>query len=258
MAGMKQQTAGPPASLRIGTSGWVYKHWLGIFYPARMPGDEQLPFYAERYDTVEINYSFYQLPERKVFERWRVQTPAEFLFAVKASRYLTHMKKLKDPEEPLQRLMERAAGLDEKLGPILFQFPGQWRVNLGRFDHFLDALRGYPGHRYAFEFRHASWLVPEVYAMVEKAGGALCLPVHPKMPLDIRLTAPWTYIRMHSGQFATGYTEEELAVWAGRVQAFLHAGNDVYIYFNNDPEGWALRNADRLRAMLTQAIVEQR
>lgn len=238
------------STLHIGTSGWVYKHWLGIFYPRDMRGTEQLPFYAERFDTVEINYSFYRLPERSVFEQWRVQSPPDFLFAVKGSRYLTHMKKLKDPEEPLARLFERAGGLEEKLGPILFQFPAQWQLNLERFTAFLAILTRYPHCRYAFEFRHRSWLTPEIYAGLEDAGAALCLPVHPAMPLDIRLTAPWTYIRMHTGRYGIGYTDGELEEWAERIGRFVGEGADTYVYFNNDPGGHALDDAQRLKAML--------
>src|SRR5579859_6115070 len=179
--------AGRAWALWIGTSGWVYKHWLGIFYPARMPSPQQLPFYAARFPTVEVNYSFYRLPERAVFETWREQTPQGFLFAVKGSRYLTHMKKLKDPQEPLSRLMERAGGLGEKLGPILFQFPWTWAADRGRLAAFLEALRSYAPQRFAFEFRHDSWLRPEIYSLLEEAGAALCLPVSPSMPLDVRL-----------------------------------------------------------------------
>src|SRR3712207_1291023 len=131
------------SALWIGTSGWVYKHWMGIFYPTNTPGEQQLAFYARRFPTVEVNFSFYRLPERSVFESWREQTPPGYLFAVKGSRYLTHMKKLKDPEEPLQRLMERAGGLGEKLGPILFQFPHTWPANVERLASFLEVLRPY-------------------------------------------------------------------------------------------------------------------
>jgi uncharacterized protein YecE (DUF72 family) len=236
--------------LRIGTSGWVYKHWLDIFYPRSLPGSEQLAFYAERFSTVEINYSFYRLPDRTVFEAWREQSPQGFLFAVKGSRYLTHMKKLKDPQEPLARLMERARGLGPKLGPILFQFPHTWPLNLERLARFSQEARAYHGQRYAFEFRHRSWLVPEVYALLEELGAALCLPVSPHLPVDIGLTAPWTYIRMHSGRWGTGYSDEELALWAGRIRSFLKQGADAYVYFNNDPEGHAIKDADRLRTML--------
>jgi uncharacterized protein YecE (DUF72 family) len=238
------------AHLRLGTSGWVYKHWMDRFYPHKVPGEDQLPFYAQHFDSVEVNFSFYRLPERSVFEHWREQTPEDFLFAVKGSRYLTHMKKLKEPEEPLQRLMDRAGGLEEKLGPILFQFPRTWRANLPRLETFLAALEPYGEQRFAFEFRHQSWLIPEIYRMLEARGAALCLPVHPQMPLEIVLTAPWTYIRMHYGETGWGFTDAELRPWADRIRAFLGYGLDVYIYFNNDPEGHALLDTQRLREML--------
>lgn len=236
--------------LHIGTSGWVYKHWLDIFYPRTLPGADQLPFYARHFSTVEVNFSFYRLPERRVFEGWRERTPPGFLFAVKGSRYLTHIKKLNEPEEPLRRLMDRAQGLGGKLGPILFQFPPSWEADLVRLRPFLEALQAYPEQRYTFEFRHRSWLREDVYRMLWEVGAALCLPVSPSVPLDVRLTAPWTYIRMHSGQTGTGYTDEELAVWAERVRSFLQQGVDAYIYFNNDPEGHALRDAKRLSDMI--------
>jgi uncharacterized protein YecE (DUF72 family) len=241
--------AAAPA-LWIGTSGWVYKHWLGVFYPPKLPGDEHLPFYARHFTTVEVNFSFYRLPARAVFEAWRQQTPDGFLFAVKGSRYLTHMKKLKDPEEPLARLMDHAGGLGPKLGPILFQFPHTWPANVERLRRFLDALRPSAPQRFAFEFRHRSWLAPEVYTLLERAGAALCLPVSPHVPLDVRLTAPWTYVRMHGGQYGVGYGDDELAAWAGHVRAFLAQGAGAYVYFNNDPEGHAIRDAQRLGQML--------
>jgi uncharacterized protein YecE (DUF72 family) len=234
----------------IGTSGWVYKHWMGIFYPAKMAGSEQLSFYTERFETVEVNYSFYRLPERSVFETWREQSPEGFLFAVKGSRYLTHMKKLKDPEEPLQRLMERATGLGDKLGPILFQFPHTWKANVDRLRAFFDALEACKGQRFAFEFRDASWLTSEVYGMLERAGAALCLPVHPTMPLDPRLTTAWTYIRFHTGQYGMGFTDAELQPWAERLRQYRGDGVESYVYFNNDPGGHALDDAGRLELML--------
>lgn len=210
----EQQESIPVASvplLQIGTSGWVYKHWMGLFYPPQLASDQQLPFYAQHFSTVEVNFSFYRLPERSVFETWRTQTPEEFLFAVKASRYLTHMKKLKDAEEPLERLMERVSGLQEKLGPILFQFPHTWPINIERLQSFLKLLASYPKQRYTFEFRHPSWLIPQVYELLKGAGAALCLPVSPTVPLEICSTAPWTYIRMHSGRSGIGYTDDELS-----------------------------------------------
>ncbi|BAZ22974.1 hypothetical protein NIES4073_38620 [Kalymmatonema gypsitolerans NIES-4073] len=217
------------SKLQIGTSGWVYKHWMGIFYPSHLPSDQQLSFYAQHFSTVEINFSFYRLPERSVFESWREQTPSGFLFAVKGSRYLTHMKKLKDPQEPLSRLMERVEGLQEKLGPILFQFPHTWHLNLERLQSFLELLQTYGQQRFTFEFRHSSWLIPQVYKLLENAGAALCLPVSPTVPLDVRLTAPWTYIRMHTGQYGVGYSDEELSIWANRIRLFMQQEADVYI-----------------------------
>lgn len=223
---------------------------MGIFYPAKLPASEQLSFYAQHFYTVEVNFSFYRLPERSVFETWRNQTPDSFLFAVKGSRFLTHMKKLKDPEEPLSRLMERASGLQEKLSPILFQFPHTWSCNSDRLESFLQLLASYPQQRYTFEVRHQSWLTPQVYKLLERAGAALCLPVSPTVPLDIYLTASWTYIRMHSGQWGVGYTDEELSTWATRIKSFLQQGIEVYIYFNNDPDGHAIRDAQRLSVLL--------
>jgi uncharacterized protein YecE (DUF72 family) len=240
--------------LLIGTSGWVYKHWMDIFYPSHLPGDEQLGFYAQHFPTVEINYSFYRLPEKSVFETWREQTPPGFIFAVKASRFLTHMKKLKDPEEPLSRLMERASGLQEKLGSILFQFPHTWQLNLERLECFLELLKTYPQQRYTFEFRHQSWLIPEVYKLLESAEAALCLPVSPTVPLDVNLTSNWTYIRMHSGQWGVGYSDEELKKWANRVSSFLAQNIDIYIYFNNDPDGYAIRDARRICTFLDNTL----
>lgn len=236
--------------LQIGTSGWVYKHWMGIFYPLHLPSNQQLSFYAQNFSTVEINFSFYRLPERSVFEGWREQTPSGFLFAVKGSRYLTHMKKLKDPQEPLSRLMERVEGLQEKLGPILFQFPHTWHLNLERLQSFLELLQTYGQQRFTFEFRHSSWLIPQVYKLLENAGVALCLPVSPTVPLDVRLTAPWTYIRMHTGQYGVGYSDEELSIWANRIRLFLQQEADVYIYFNNDPDGYAIHDAQHLCRLL--------
>jgi uncharacterized protein YecE (DUF72 family) len=238
------------SELQIGTSGWVYKHWMDIFYPSNLPSDQQLSFYAQHFTTVEINFSFYRLPERYMFENWREQTPSNFIFAVKGSRYLTHMKKLKDPIEPLSRLMERASGLQEKLGPILFQFPHTWHINIERLQPFLELLQTYPQQQFTLEFRHTSWLIPQVYKLLENAGVALCLPVSPTVPLDVYLTAPWTYIRMHSGQWDVGYSDEELSTWAERIRLFLTQGINVYVYFNNDPNGHAIRDAQRLYILL--------
>ena len=241
------------SQLWIGTSGWVYKHWSnGVFYPPKLPSEQQLPFYAARFATVEINFSFYRLPERTVFESWRQRTPEGFLFAVKGSRYLTHIRKLRDPDEPLARLMERASGLGEKLGPILLQFPPSWPLDLDRLRDFIKSTGDYSKQIFAFEFRHRSWLTQEVYDLLEPANAALCLPVGPRNPLEVRITAGWTYVRMHHGEAGVGYRDAELRSWAGRIRSFLEQGIDTFVYFNNDPDGHAVRDAERLRAMLDE------
>ena len=238
----------------IGASGWVYKHWRnGVFYPKGLPVDEQLAYYADQFSTVEVNNTFYRLPERDVFESWREQTPKAFLFAVKASRYLTHMKKLNEPEEPIERLMDHASGLKEKLGPILFQFPHTWPVHVERLEPFLKLIRRRRGKRFAFEFRHKSWLTEEVYKLLEEADAALCMPLAPGMPIDERLTTSWTYIRFHHGTHEVGFTAQHLAAWAKRIRSLVRKGVDVYAYFNNDAEGHAIRDAQRLRELLGEA-----
>lgn len=243
------------AKVLIGTSGWSYKHWEnGNFYAPRMPSEEFLQFLASQFPTVEINYSYYQLPPRKTFEMWRRKAPAGFLFAVKASRYLTHMKKLKDPGEPLQRLMEHAGGLGRKLGPVLFQFPGGWKLNLDRLREFMRALGAYPRGRYAFEFRNQSWLCADVYACLREHPAALCLPVGWGIPLDIQLTANWTYVRFHGGRRTPFFEDDELEPWANRLRDWRAQGIDSYSYFNNDTL-WqgrpaAIANAHRLRELV--------
>jgi uncharacterized protein YecE (DUF72 family) len=239
----------------IGTSGWSYKHWEnGKFYPPDMPGAEHLGFYAQQFATVEINYSYYQLPPRDTFALWRQKSPTGFVFAAKASRYLTHMKKLKEPEEPLQRLLHNASGLSEKLGPLLFQFPRQWAVNLARLREFLGALRAHPRHQYAFEFRHKSWLVADVYDCLRENNAALCLPIGWDIPLDIQITADWTYLRFHGGAHSHFFEDDELAPWAKRIREWRDRGVDSYSYFNNDSL-WhdrpaAIDNARRLLEMV--------
>ena len=239
----------------IGTSGWSYKHWEnGKFYPPKMPAAEFLPFFATQLPTVEINYSYYQLPSRNTFEAWRGKAPEGFLFAVKASRYLTHMKKLKDPAEPLERLVHNARGLGRAFGPVLFQFPRRWDVDLVRLGEFMQALRAHPAHRYAFEFRHQSWLTADVYACLREHNAALCLPIGWGLPLAIQLTADWTYVRFHGGERSHFFEDRELAPWAKRIRNWRDDGFDSYSYFNNDTL-WqgrpaAIDNARRLREMI--------
>jgi uncharacterized protein YecE (DUF72 family) len=233
----------------IGTSGWNYDHWKGRFYPEDLPSSRWLEYYAKHFSTVEINFSFYRWPEREQFEKWAGQTPDDFIFAVKASQYLTHRKKLKDAAEPVERTITHARGLGDKLGPVLFQLPPHWKVNLQRLRDFLALLPR--DARYAMEFRDPSWLVDEVFAVLEESGVANCIMAAPGLPRVMKVTAPFSYIRMHSGGEETEgkFDDMQLEWWAEQVQEMLKTV-DVYVYFNNDYKGFALENALRLRELV--------
>jgi len=236
--------------LYIGPSGWSYKHWKEIVYPASLPSREWLAFYSKRFSTVEINNSFYRLPKRETFETWRNTTPPGFVFAVKANRYLTHVKKLKDAGDAWERFIENACGLGEKLGPILFQFPATWHANLERLAAFLTILPN--EYRYAFEFRHESWFTPDVYTLLKEKGAALCIADSPEWPEVIEITAPFIFIRLHGGRilYASEYSPAELSEWAKLIAGFLRRRLDVFVYFNNDAYGFAVKNATQLKELL--------
>lgn len=242
------QEHGAMAAIRIGTSGWVYRHWRERFYPKGLRAEELLPFYAHHFDTVEINYSFYRLPTRQSFETWASATPPGFCFAVKASRFLTHMKKLRDPEPALARLFERASGLGGKLGPVLYQFPSQWKKNVPRLAAFLDCLPR--SARHAFEFRHPSWLAEDVFQALRDHGCALCIPDAPWIPAVRQITAPFTYVRFHHGAHSANYSEVELASWSRWIAEQSAAGIEICAYFNNDVEGYAVVNAQTLKRLV--------
>jgi uncharacterized protein YecE (DUF72 family) len=234
----------------VGTSGWHYGHWKGPFYAPDCPQAQMLPFYAGLLRTVEINSSFYHLPAAKTFGEWRMATPEGFVFAVKASRYITHMKKLKDPREPLALLLEHASALEEKLGPILFQLPPRWRCNPQRLKDFLAALPS--GHRYAFEFRDESWFDPRVYEALSRAGAAFCIFELAGLRSPREVTADFVYIRLHGpdGAYQGEYGKNGLAPWAAQFSAWARQGRDVYCYFDNDQAGYAARDALLLKQML--------
>jgi uncharacterized protein YecE (DUF72 family) len=242
--------------LYLGTSGYVYGHWRSVFYPATMPVRDWLPFYAERFDTVELNNSFYRLPSAAAFRAWRATVPGGFLFAVKASRYLTHLKRLKAPAAPLDRFLRRVRWLDASLGPVLFQLPGRFHADLARLDHFLRVLRRRaPRLRVTLELRHPSWLVDDTYELLAKANVALCLHDWRECPVPGPLTADFVYVRRHgtTRRYGGSYTEAMLRADARRTRGWLRDGRDVYVYFNNDGGGAAVRNALRLRTLLRAA-----
>lgn len=242
--------------IRIGTSGWSYGHWKGPFYAADIADDLMLEAYSERLDSVEINRSFYSLPDESTLESWRDATPRDFLFAVKASRYITHMKKLNDPEESTRRLFGRLRALGPKLGPVLFQLPPDWRCDTGRLDAFLAELD--PELRYTVEFRDRSWLNEEVYEILASHDAALCIYELDGFVSPKELTADFVYVRLHGpgGPYRGDYSRADLAGWSGAFSAWARQGCDVYCFFDNDEKGYAPNNAAALKEMLAR-VAEQ-
>jgi uncharacterized protein YecE (DUF72 family) len=237
---------------RIGCSGWQYKHWKGDFYPDAVPQARWFEHYASVFDTVEINNSFYRLPERATFAAWARRAPSGFEFAVKASRFLTHMKKLKDPEEPIDRLFSRMRALGSHLGPVLYQLPPGWKVDRDRYAAFLDALPR--GSRHVVEFREPSWYAPEILALMARHRVALCLHDMPGSATERERHGPFVYVRFHgaTGKYGGSYDEARLRSWARWLNGQRDAGYSVYAYFNNDVGGHAPRNALTLRRMLEE------
>jgi uncharacterized protein YecE (DUF72 family) len=240
--------------IRVGCSGWNYSHWRdGVFYPPRCPARTWLAFYAERFDTVEVNATFYRLPRRDAVARWAAQTPDGFLFAVKVSRYLTHVVRLRETGRHLALLLERIAPLADagRLGPLLWQLPPTFARDDDRLAAALAELP--PGLRHAFEFRHESWLADEPLALLREHGAALVVADRPGLGPQRDPEAGVAYLRLHHGRRGRrgNYSDAELADWAATVRRWS-AARDVYAYFNNDREGFAPRNASRLRELLGQ------
>jgi uncharacterized protein YecE (DUF72 family) len=234
--------------IRIGTSGYQYDHWKAIFYPEKLSKNRWLPHYSKIFDTVEINNTFYHLPSEKTFDKWKEQAPPGFLYSLKFSRFATHMRKLKNPEEPIDRFLKLARKLKEHLGPILVQLPPRWHVNPERLSAFFDAAPS--DQRWAVEFRDSSWICEEVYSILRGRNSALCIhdliENHPQV-----VTADWVYMRFHGASGHDGdYSQEQLREAAEKIEEHRSQGLDVYVYFNNDVHGYALNNAQSLREMV--------
>jgi len=245
-------TPGTRPRLRVGCSGWNYPHWRERVYPRGVPQSRWLQHYATIFDTVEVNSTFYRLPTVEAVQRWVEQTPERFVFAVKASRYLTHIKRLRDLPPGIEHLYERLEPLVRagKLGPVLWQLPEQFHRDDERLAAALAAL---PAGRHAFEFRHASWFTEDVYRILRAHGVALAIAHTPARAFQTReLTADWTYFRFHHGARGRGgnYAESELGEWASWIRG---AGADAYAFFNNDWEAFAVQNARRRRRLLEPA-----
>jgi uncharacterized protein YecE (DUF72 family) len=244
------------AQVFIGTSGWTYPNWKGTFYSEDLPSARFLEFYAKRFPTTEVNYSFYHLPKPATYEKWSTQVPDGFIFAVKASRLMTHTKRLRDVDELWRLFLQNAQSLASRLGPILFQFPASFRCDHARLAGFLKMARkvapGIDRLRLVFEFRHESWFVDEVYRLLSCHGAALCIADSPKYPRREIATGNFVYFRFHGRTqlFTSSYTRAELADEAKKMRRMLEEGHDVYAYFNNDAAGYAIANARTLTEMM--------
>jgi len=240
----------------VGTSGWNYKDWSGgVFYPDRMKQSDWLNYYSRHFDSVEINNSFYRLPGRHVFEKWYDTTAEGFIFAVKASRYITHIKKLADPEEPVSLFLRNASGLKEKLGVVLFQLPPSWKFNPDRLEGLFDFLahqENLPGSRSALEIRNASWYCETCFEILKKYNVSLALTDWPGLVVERPLTADFVFLRRHGPGILYGsdYPDSALKRDAHQIRIWLSEAKDVYIYFNNDIFGYAVKNALTLKKFL--------
>lgn len=241
-------------AVHIGCSGWAYRDWRGVLYPDKLPQREWLRHYASEFETVEVNNTFYRLPSLETVNGWLEQTPEGFLFAVKASRYLTHIKRLRELGRYLENFLERIAPLrnSPKLGAILWQFPATFERDDERLRSALAEITKRTPGRHAFEFRHESWFAASTYELLREHGAALVIADAPERPFQTHeLTADWTYVRLHYGARGRrgNYSERELDTWARRIAAW-RANTEVFVYMNNDWEGFAIRNARFLRERL--------
>jgi len=239
--------------IHIGCSGWNYRHWRDLFYPKGLPVRSWFAFYAEHFDTVEINNSFYRLPSAETFAKWRDQAPPGFCYAVKANRFLTQAKKLKDCEAPLTRMMASMRHLGDRLGPILYQLPPRFRINLERLESFLSLVPKDVAN--VFEFRDKSWLVPGTLELLDRHGASFCVHDMPESATERRAVGPIAYVRFHgaAGKYRGRYSEQGLLSWTDWIVGEARRGRAVWCYFNNDIDAHAIHDAETLKAMVAQA-----
>jgi uncharacterized protein YecE (DUF72 family) len=232
----------------VGTSGYSYAPWRGVFYPEKLPAEKMLAYYASRLPTVEINNTFYRLPSAELLARWAAEVPASFSFALKAPRRITHERRLAGAEDTVGHFLAAATALASKLGPVLFQLPPFLRKDLPRLEAFLKLLRQTaPAARAAFEFRHDSWFVPEVFAALRAGGAALCLSDSEELATPVEATADWGYLRLRRQD----YSEEDLQAWAGRIRR--QPWEEVHVFFKHEDEGKGPLLAETLSRQLAGA-----
>jgi len=239
-------------NLFIGTSGYNYKEWKGIFYPESLPKTKWLSFYSQNFNSIEINATFYGRFTKKTFEKWKDQTPRDFLFALKGSRYITHVKRIKNHELGIMDFFKNVKGLGEKLGVVLWQFPNNFKLkdeNIKRLEAFIESLP--VNIRQAFEFRDESWFVDNVFELLNKYNAGIAMNDSSVFPKMEKITGDFCYIRFHgpSNLYSSSYSDEELKIWAEKIKKYSKK-YDIYCYFNNDVNGYAIENAKRLKELL--------
>jgi len=235
----------------IGCSGFIYDHWRGAFYPAGLSKNYWLEFYCKHFKTIELNVTFYRLPTRETFSKWYRTAPEGFTFSLKGSRFITHVKKLKDCSEPIEAFFSRASLLKEKLGSILWQLPPTFTMDIDRLKEFIHALQPY-ATKNAFEFRNKTWINKKIIDLLGKENVALCLADYPDFLNKLPLTADFVYMRRHGkdGSYATSYNKELLKKDAKKIKSYVRQKKDIFIYFNNDAFGYAPKNAAELETLL--------
>jgi len=234
----------------VGCSGWHYQHWRGLYYPQELPKAKWLSFYAQQFNTVELNNSFYRLPSEKAFTNWRESTPDSFIFAVKVSRYITHVKRLRNLGPAVEDFLSRAVFLREKLGPLLYQLPPGMKRNDELLQSFLSSLP--PKYEHVIEFRHESWIDDAVFDILRRRSVGLCVFDMPGFSCPMVATSDFAYVRFHGSQglYSSCYSDEELHRWAKGIARLGQKVKATYIYFNNDAEAFAVKNAMTLRSLL--------
>jgi len=242
--------------IKIGTSGFNYDHWgNGVFYPPDLPQSRWLEYYCGFFDTVELNVTFYRLPSKAAFESWRKRTPRTFIFVLKGSRFITHVKRLKDPKDPLRIFFEQSAPLKTKTGAVLWQFPPQMKYDLKRLEGFVSALKKYKKPYHVFEFRNENWINDDVFALIRENKMSVCHADWPEFQREIPDDFPFLYIRRHGPTsgilYAACYPEKQLREDAAKIKSWAKQEKDVFVYFNNDAAGYAVKNAQRLKELLS-------
>lgn len=239
------------AEIHIGTSGWNYDHWSGPFYPEDLSGDDWLEHYQGQFNTIEVNNTFYNLPEPETLANWKDRVPDDFVFAAKANRYITHMKKLKEPKESLENMLNVFEALGDKLKPVLFQLPPNWNFNEERLRNFINLLPD--DLTSTFEFRDKSWINETTFSILEENNIAFCIYDLAGYESPVKVTADFVYVRLHGpseNKYQGKYNEDQLLQWADRLNEWKDEDKDVYLYFDNDEQGFAPQNALELKDLV--------